>query len=206
MSRYIFEMIQTMNIRDIATQVVLQCTPMIVRMKVSNLLIIPVEDMKKVVNIVKGTDISYEVLLVRQDKVTVLMYRKEMLNAYLNKEEIQLFLQEKGYAGRELKEIFKLFKQRYVAYRSGEMDFPHEMGVLLGYPIEDVRGFIEQGGKNCLHNGYWKVYNNLHDKVRLFQTFEEEKEKLIHKMYKGVSLREIIDTYCCVMREKENVW
>lgn len=198
MSRYIFEMIQTMNVKDIATQFVLQCTPMIVRMKVSNLLIIPIEDMKKVVGILKGTDISYEILFVQQEKVTVLMYWQDMLEEYLKKTDIQRFLQEMGYDCIELKDICQLFKQRYVAYRSGELDFPHEMGVLLGYPIEDVRGFIEQGGKNCLYNGYWKVYSDLHAKVRLFQTFEDAKEMLIHKVYKGVTLREIIDTYCYV--------
>ena len=37
-------------------------------------------------------------------------------------------------------------------------DFPHEIGLLLGYPPEDVSGFIENGGKNFLCSGYWKVY------------------------------------------------
>ena len=38
--------------------------------------------------------------------------------------------------------------------------FPHEIGVFLGYPLEDVLGFIENGGRNCLYCGCWKVYAN----------------------------------------------
>ncbi len=32
--------------------------------------------------------------------------------------------------------------------------FPHEMGLLLGYPVEDVVGFMENNGKNYLYSGY----------------------------------------------------
>ena len=32
--------------------------------------------------------------------------------------------------------------------------FPHEIGLLLGYPVEDVLGFIRYQGKNYLYTGY----------------------------------------------------
>ena len=47
---------------------------------------------------------------------------------------------------------------RYRAYMNGSKIFPHEMGLLLGYPVEDVTGFMVHGGKNSLYSGYWKVY------------------------------------------------
>lgn len=46
-------------------------------------------------------------------------------------------------------------------YQTIQEDFPHEMGILLGYPVEDVEGFIINNGKNELYTGYWKVYDNL---------------------------------------------
>ena len=53
-------------------------------------------------------------------------------------------------------------KKHYEAYLNDEhKQFPHEMGLLLGYPIEDVRGFIEHNGCGCLYSGYWKVYRNV---------------------------------------------
>lgn len=38
--------------------------------------------------------------------------------------------------------------------------FPHEIGVFLDYPLADVIGFIEHGGKNCKCCDVWKVYSN----------------------------------------------
>ena len=38
--------------------------------------------------------------------------------------------------------------------------FPHEIGLFLGYPVEDVLGFIENAGQNCKCCGCWKVYCN----------------------------------------------
>ncbi len=39
-------------------------------------------------------------------------------------------------------------------------EFPHEIGVFLGYPLEDVRGFIENGGRNFTSCGCWKSYGD----------------------------------------------
>lgn len=39
-------------------------------------------------------------------------------------------------------------------------DFPHEIGLFLGYPVKDVEGFIENKGENFLLCGCWKVYSN----------------------------------------------
>ncbi len=41
-----------------------------------------------------------------------------------------------------------------------EEDFPHEIGVFLGYPLADVIGFIQNRGKNFTACGYWKVYTD----------------------------------------------
>jgi hypothetical protein len=40
-------------------------------------------------------------------------------------------------------------------------DFPHETGFFLGYPEEDVLGFIENKGQNYKHCGLWKVYGDV---------------------------------------------
>lgn len=42
--------------------------------------------------------------------------------------------------------------------RDPEAGFPHEVGFFLGYPYEDVMGFIEHKGRDFLCCGCWKVY------------------------------------------------
>jgi hypothetical protein len=71
--------------------------------------------------------------------------------------------------------------------------FPHEMGLLLGYPIEDVTGFIKYNGEHSLYTGYWKVYENKEEKLRLFESYENAKESLIQLLYRGLSMVEIMD-------------
>mgnify|MGYP000213313901 FL=1 len=70
--------------------------------------------------------------------------------------------------------------------------FPHEMGVLLGYPTEDVLGFIENQGKNYLYAGYWKVYGNLMETKALFEEYNKAKEHVITMVSQGIEIRRIL--------------
>ena len=51
------------------------------------------------------------------------------------------------------------------------------MGIFLGYPLEDVKGFIEFNGKESLYVGYWKVYSKLEEKLALFQKYDEAQSR-----------------------------
>lgn len=50
-------------------------------------------------------------------------------------------------------------------------EFPHEIGFFLGYPYEDVLGFIENRGQNYLEVGPWKVYANQNQARRTFARY-----------------------------------
>lgn len=50
-------------------------------------------------------------------------------------------------------------------------EFPHEIGFFLGYPYEDVIGFIKNHGQNYLEVGPWKVYANQNQARRTFARF-----------------------------------
>ena len=39
-------------------------------------------------------------------------------------------------------------------------EFPHEIGLFLSYPPEDVQGFIENHAQNFKLSGLWKVYGD----------------------------------------------
>jgi hypothetical protein len=51
--------------------------------------------------------------------------------------------------------------------------FPHEIGLFLGYPLEDVVGFIENSGQNCICTGCWKVYHNEDEARKLFERYDK---------------------------------
>lgn len=66
---------------------------------------------------------------------------------------------------------------------NGEQQFPHEMGLLLGYPIEDVVGFMEHSGKEYLYSGYWKVYEN----VSIYEIYKKDSENYYRERMTRVS-------------------
>ncbi len=47
--------------------------------------------------------------------------------------------------------------------------FPHEIGLFLGYPPADVKGFIQDGPRCAKRTGYWQVYG---DEEKAEKTFE----------------------------------
>jgi len=192
MSQEVFELVKGMDLKDIETQLAMQCAPVIMGLKISNLLIIPSENADKVRKILNGTNLSILILLVKEEKMTMLVYRSDRLKEYLSEGTVKELLAELGYQEPELSALIPVFKKRYAAYWKNGGSFPHEMGVLLGYPIEDVRGFIKNEGRNFLYTGYWKVYENIGDKLCLFRQFELAKETLIQLIARGISMSDVI--------------
>ena len=118
-------------------------------------------------------------------------FRASCYNA-MPKESVQALLHEIGYTDTNLKQVLPVFRAHYQQYLREKKVFPHEMGLLLGYPPEDVKGFIRNQGKNYLYSGYWKVYDRPHEKIRLFKKYEHSREKLIQLLSYGMRIEEII--------------
>ncbi|MDO5344570.1 MAG: DUF3793 family protein [Lachnospiraceae bacterium] len=110
-----------------------------------------------------------EILRMRESRALVYVYRKRRLEKDLIKPGVQELLRKYGYSSSKLEECLCWLKQRFQ-----ESDcFPHEIGLFLDYPLSDVIGFIEQGGKNCKCCGVWKVYSNECETQALFARFRK---------------------------------
>ncbi|WP_461809926.1 DUF3793 family protein [Faecalimonas sp.] len=195
MSREIFEIVREMDLKNIETQLALQCAPLITGLKISNLLIVSVENERQVKEIIGKSGLSYYKMLQTEKKVTYLLFRRKQLEEFLCRKEIRQFFQQEGYSVFEFGKILKTFQMRYATYMKEGGVFPHEMGLLLGYPLEDVKGFMENEGRCFLYAGYWKVYENMTEKLKLFHKFEVAKETLIFLVYNGVHMEEIMTSY-----------
>lgn len=69
--------------------------------------------------------------------------------------------------------------------------FPHEIGVFLGYPLEDVRGFIAGGGEGCKLCGYWKVYGDVERARQSFARYDRCRAALCARIDQGKRLPDI---------------
>ena len=195
MCREVFRIVQKMDLSCVENKIALQCAPIIKGIKISNLLIISSEDEYKLRIILKNTGIVYYRLLRKDGKTTFLLFRMPQLMVYLQDSCVQNLLRKYGYSDFSLGGILRTFQKRFETYRNEKDDFPHEIGLLLGYPMEDVIGFIEQEGKNYLYSGYWKVYADVSTKQELFRQYERVQKDVITLLAEGIGLRDIIRDY-----------
>jgi hypothetical protein len=109
----------------------------------------------------------------KSEAVLVLLYKRELLIPALLAKEARAILTPLGYDlnPSSVDSWFEHLGKRFEGAFPFESAFPHEIGLFLGYPPEDVRGFIQNRGVGSLATGYWKVYGNVKKAKRAFQKF-----------------------------------
>lgn len=102
--------------------------------------------------------LTVQILLERpsSSSVIVFVYRHNRLEQMLSDDAYQSFLAQAGYERTNLDDLLEQLAQRLRT----QPEFPHEIGVFLGYPLRDVIGFIENHGRNFTCCGFWKSYGN----------------------------------------------
>lgn len=99
----------------------------------------------------------------------VLVYRKQALTQALGDPRAREILIQAGYPGKNLRDDLDFLKRRIKTCSS----FPHEIGLFLGYPPEDVDGFIRHKGRCCKYCGCWKVYGDADHAKQQFARFQK---------------------------------
>lgn len=97
-------------------------------------------------------------LRVADDALMLLVYKPELLGRTLGDREALDLLAEMGYdtSGPGIDPLLERLRER-----CARTCCPHEIGLFLGYPPDDVRGFMLHGGKRSKATGCWKAYSNV---------------------------------------------
>lgn len=130
------------------------------------------------------------VLPLRYSDKTVLLYlyRVEALKADLSQSEAAKILREVGYESADSDRcVVTLISKLRSAH-----EFPHEVGLFLSYPPEDVRGFIDNHAENCKYIGAWKVYGDVEKAKRTFAGYDMCTKTYNRMWRRGVSLKSLI--------------
>lgn len=180
-----------MNEIILEKQLAYQCAPLWLDIKLGNTLIINPSLSKCLEQLLYDTKIHYVTLGRIKEKTIFLLYNKEELDCYLHSSRIMQFLLTCGYKGKETDDMLIHLTKRYQSYSNKGTIFPHEIGVFLGYPLEDITGFIENKGKNYLFCGYWKVYNKNYYQKELFNYYGEARKLLLYFINNGIKLTQI---------------
>lgn len=118
--------------------------------------------------ILNSKGVFLELLNHRENFYQIYIYRPAMLQKTLADVRCLCFLNVYGYnKNMNVHEAIETLKSRV----STGSDFPHEIGIFLGYPIEDVCGFIANKGQNYLCTGPWKVYSNKEHTQKIFRKY-----------------------------------
>lgn len=168
-----------------------QCAPVLKGIKVSNLITVSPGTWPQVQAYLGRSSVICVSLYADKNKEILFLYRSEMLEQLLKQDKVRRFLQQYGYATSHISDILSRLRQRYQRYADMGEEFPHELGVLLEYPVEDVEGFIHNRGRNCLMTRYWKVYHNQMRAERIFRLYDKARENALEEIIKGYPLEQV---------------
>lgn len=145
----------------------------------------------------KRKGITFDILSenVGVNKALIYVYRRADLEKILNRDEIRSFLLNHGYliddneivGGVNCENIILQLKKKFEKLNQ----FPHEIGIFLGYPIGDVKGFIENHGCNCICTGYWKVYCNEEEAEKTFRKYKKCRDIYMNLWISGRSVMQL---------------
>ncbi len=135
--------------------------------------------------------IFFENLCDCENRVLVLVYRRSLLEKLLRQSDKKLFLAACGYPNdASLRDNLDFLKKRIT-----NAEFPHEIGIFLGYPIHDIQGFLYHKEWGCLLCGDWKVYKDAEKAKILFKRYKNCRNALLKKVIEGRTLAQI---FCAV--------
>ena len=119
----------------------------------------------------------------REGKALLYLFRPKMLRRDLMNPLAGRILSECGYTCTDP----NVCLARLIARLRTEPDFPHEIGLFLGYPPADVDGFMHRKEDFKL-SGLWKVYDDVEGAIRQFARCRHCTEVYLNCLARGFSL------------------
>ena len=108
--------------------------------------------------------LSYE-----DERALLYMYRPKSLERDLEASLARRMLEERSYPAENPAKCVATLARRM----QDKSAFPHEVGLFLGYPAEDVDGFIRNGARDSVCVGTWKVYGDPAAARRKFSQYKK---------------------------------
>lgn len=179
--------------------VVKHCSPTLAGMKTGNMFSCEFKDINEMRESIRRLNralakkgIRVIPLRHRENRTLIYVFRPSMLMKDLSDDRACRILEERGYEEETpAKCIVRLMKNL-----KDSSEFPHEIGLFLGYPPEDVCGFIENKSGACKCVGCWKVYGDEEKAKETFAKYKECAEVYYDRWSKGFTLEGLTAAYC----------
>lgn len=142
--------------------IIRHCAPTLASIKTANMFTFPFSSRQEMLATLRAFNrrlikkgLRILPLRYRDGLALIYVYRPEKLARDLQSATAHRLLKKCGYSGCKAAPCLRRLMERL----DEQADFPHEIGLFLGYPPEDVDGFIHRRCEaKCV--GCWKVYHN----------------------------------------------
>lgn len=175
--------------------IVRQCSPTMAGLKTGNMFSVEFTSKAEIIERIRSLNKRFAPyglcmlpLRFMERRVLVYMYSPKRLKKDLEQPQASKLLRELGYDLRSEGGCIARLRRRMDC---GE-EFPHEVGLFLGYPVEDVRGFIENKADGCKCIGCWKVYGDVEAAKMKFESFERCTRDNCGRLSCGCTLEQLI--------------
>jgi hypothetical protein len=175
--------------------IVKHCSPTLAGLKTANLFSCTYSGRQEIVQYIQSFNRRFNsrgvnMLLLGFGKKRALIYvfRPAKLQTDLSDPHAKTILRTMGYTGFDSQSCLRRLKSRVKSCP----EFPHEIGLFLGYPPEDVQGFILHKGNCCKCCGCWKVYGDEEKAVRAFAKYKKCSDIYYSKWLQGTPIHKLV--------------
>lgn len=149
------------------------CAPTLAGLKTANAFSCPYESMQALQSRIRAFNVRLRAKGIRivplraaDGNALIYVYRPGMLSVDLSNRDAARLLQACGYgSSAPVPRLIRRLRE--------QESFPHEIGLFLGYPPEDVEGFMTHHAKAYKYSGLWKVYGNEEEAKRTFARYKK---------------------------------
>ena len=176
-------------------KIITHCGPTLMGLKTANLFNEHYESKEEIYNEIKAFNkafvnvgLSMIPLSLKNNHALIYVYRADNLKEDFKNKLAKKLLVQYGY---DYNNIY--ISLRKLIYKMQDYDnFPHEIGLFLGYPPRDVKGFIDNKAENYKALGQWKVYTHVNKALKTFNVYKSCQLDLLEKLDEGYTLKEIV--------------
>lgn len=178
-----------MERRSLERRIVEQCAPTLARLKCGSIIRIfdestsEIEQMSEILR-TKGVEIT---MLRSAGCKIAYIFRRDMLTDIVSNDDVRNFLSNNDYSCSCIDDLIDSLKKKM----SSQKCIPHEIGVFLGYPLEDVTGFVDNCGQNYKCMGCWKVYGDEKKTTATFVKYRKCKNIYAEKFASGTPITKL---------------
>lgn len=170
--------------------IVRHCAPTLANLKTGSLFVCPITDrpsffssLRSLNELLVPKGLRALPLRIREYSALVYLYRPSRLKKDLEDPAAIKILQDHGYScyGKCLPKLIERI-------RASE-EFPHEIGLFLGYPPEDVQGFLDH--RPCKCSGCWKVYGDENKAKKTFDLYKKCERVYCQQLSRGIDIKRL---------------